>query len=57
MKGSWGTVWDIAGKRHSTFQGEDHLSEHAHEVLQGFVVREGQEAIAQAMGNVVWMIS
>lgn len=57
MNGSWSTVWDIAGRRHGTRQGEGHLSEHAHEILQGFVMREAQEAIAQAMGNVFWMRS
>lgn len=57
MKGSWGTVWDIAGRRHCTNQGEGHLSEHAHEVLQAFVMQETQEAISAAMGNLIWMRS
>lgn len=51
MNGSWSTVWDIAGKRHSTNMGEDHLSEHAHEVLQGFVISEAQDAMASALGG------
>lgn len=52
MNGSWATVWDIAGKRHMTKLGEDHLTEHAHEVLQGFVISEAQDAMTNALGGI-----
>ena len=51
MSGPWSTVWDIAGKRHNTKSGECHLSEHAHEVLQFFMVAEAQDAMASALGG------
>lgn len=49
--GPWMTVWAIAGKRHMTKAGEDHLTEHAHEVLQGFVMTEAQDAMTSALGG------
>lgn len=51
MSGTWQTVWEIAGKRHMTKMGENHLSEHAHEVLQQFVVNEAQEVMMKALGG------
>lgn len=51
MSGPWSTVWDIAGKRHNTKAGEGHLSEHAHEILQGFMIAEAQDAMATALGG------
>lgn len=49
----WGVVWEIAGRRHGTKIGEGHLTEHAHEVLQAFVMAEAQEAMQNAMGGVI----
>lgn len=51
MSGPWATVWDIAGKRHMTKAGEGHLSEHAHAILQGFMIAEAQDAMATALGG------
>lgn len=51
MSGPWSTVWDIAGKRHNTKMGEDHMSSHAHEVLQGFMIAEAQDAMTNALGG------
>lgn len=53
MSSGWSTVWEIAGKRHETKQGEDHLTDHAHTVLQAFVMAEAQENMRAAMGGLV----
>lgn len=49
--GPWATVWSIAARRDATKQGTNHLTGHAHEVLQAFVVTEAQDAMANALGG------
>lgn len=51
---TWLAVWDIAGRRNNTMQGEDHLSDHAFAVLEKFVSQESEEATAKALGGVMW---
>ncbi len=52
--GGWGTVYAIAARRNETRQGEDHLSAHALTTLQGFVMKEAQDAMQAALGG-MWM--
>lgn len=49
--GAWGTVYAIAARRNETKQGEDHLTEHALETLQAFVMKEAQDAMQAALGG------
>lgn len=53
----WNTVWAIAASRDQTKQGSGHLSEHAHEVLQAFVVNEAHDAMRSAMGSAFFFFS
>lgn len=55
MKGHWATVWEIASNRHQTNIGEDHLTDHAREVLHRFMVEEAQNAMSQAMGGAIFI--
>lgn len=49
--GSWGTVWEIAGKRYQTKQGENFMTDHAFAVLQSLTMREQQQAMKDALGT------
>lgn len=51
----WKTVWEIAGRRNDTKQGQGHLSTHGFTVLQSFVVAEAQAAMHSQIGNVMIM--
>lgn len=46
----WSTVWEIAGKRYLTKQGDGSMTESAYKVLQAFAMREQQEAMQSVMG-------
>jgi len=48
----WTAVWQMAAKRHSTMQGEDHLSQHAHDVLEQLAINEARDALFAAHGQV-----
>jgi hypothetical protein len=48
---SWGTVWEIAGKRYQTNLGEKTLTDHGFEVLQAFVAAEQRSAMKEALGG------
>lgn len=54
--GTWTTIYNIAGRRHETKQGCDHMSDHGHEVLQAMCMAEAAEAVAMATGNSAWFI-
>lgn len=56
MGTSWTAVWHIAAKRHNTKQGENHLTDHAHEVLEKLAMQEAAEAIAAAHGHLSYFI-
>ena len=47
-------VYQIAARRHETKQGFDHMSDHAHEVLQQRTVEEAAQAVSLAMGSINW---
>lgn len=49
----WQTVWEIAGRRNNTKQGEGHLSSHGFTVLQTFVAAEAQQTMNSQIGNVM----
>lgn len=53
MTGGWLTVWEIASRRHGTKMGADTLTPHGYAVLEAFALREQQEAMSQALGNMV----
>ena len=53
----WGTVWQIAGQRNETRQGNDHLSQHAFDVLEQFTRNEATAAMAEAVGGFMQMFT
>ena len=50
MSGSWKTVYEIAARRDNTKAGKDHMTDHAHDVLESRFLEEVQDAMVDAMG-------
>lgn len=50
MSGSWKMVYEIAAKRDTTKAGKDHMTGHAHDVLESRFLEEVQDAMIDAMG-------